>query len=111
MARKSGSKDGDDTTTSDAPVADFGSKPVVEHKPAKMPAAVDAPKPQAVSDPDKEVTRDLPSVPFRTFKTVSGIRKEHLAGFANYVGRHKLGPMTIPQWRAAYQDFLKSPVK
>lgn len=91
------SANGPDLTPIYGKKLEFPLKPAVEKAEPPLPLA--EPKPLRPA-----------GVPFRVFRTISGIRQEHIAGFANYVARHNLGPMPVPAWRVAYERFLQSPV-
>lgn len=80
---------------------DFESAAAVD--PAEQPPAAVPPAPE----PEKPVARA--TVNFEVWARLSGMRFDQLAGFRNHVKRQKLGPMTVLEWRAAFQKFLETP--
>jgi len=50
------------------------------------------------------------AVSLRVFLTACGIKLDQMAGYQNYAIRHKLGPMTIKEWRVSYAEFLNRPM-
>jgi hypothetical protein len=67
-------------------------------------------KPEPTPEPAEE-TENKPKVPYRVFKQVAGVKWDQLAGFEHYATKNKLGPWTIPEWKAAYAQFLGRPVR
>ncbi len=50
-------------------------------------------------------------VPLRVYEKVAGVKVDQLAGFKSYAKRMKLGPMSVKEWKAAYQKFMGTAVK
>lgn len=51
-----------------------------------------------------------PKVALRVFIASGGIRWDQMAGFKSYAQRTKMGPMSIPDWRKAFTEFMQRPV-
>ena len=51
-----------------------------------------------------------PKVELRVFIASGGIRWDQMAGFKSYAKRNKMGPLSIPEWREAFNAFMKRPV-
>jgi len=67
-----------------------------------------APKPPSKPTPPGK-TR--PRIAFRVFARASGIRPEHLAGFARYIeGADHNVRKTMEDWREAYESFRNRPI-
>lgn len=65
---------------------------------------------EAVPTPVSSVPEMKPKVPLRVFIASSGIRWDQMAGFRSFAKRHKMGPLTIPEWREEFAAFMKRPV-
>lgn len=76
------------------------------------PSAKAAPKTPTKETPKKESPADdgRPKVALRVFLASGGIRWDQMAGFKSYAMRNKMGPLSIPEWRAAFNEFMKRPV-
>lgn len=60
--------------------------------------------------PSKSVpVEKKPLVRLEVFLKVAGPKWDQLAGFKLYAKKNKLGPMTIPEWRLALQQFMGKP--
>jgi hypothetical protein len=55
--------------------------------------------------------RQLTPVALRVFLTACGIKPVQTAGFAAYAQARQFGPRTMPEWRSAYDEFMRRPVK
>lgn len=51
-----------------------------------------------------------PKVPLKVFIASSGVRWDQMAGFKSFAKRHGMGPLTILEWRDAFDTFMKRPV-
>lgn len=62
--------------------------------------------------PEPEIVKDdgRPKVALRIFIASGGIRWDQMAGFKSYALRNKMGPLSIPEWREAFNAFTKRPV-
>jgi hypothetical protein len=49
--------------------------------------------------------------PLKVFIPLSGKKADQMAGFAHHAKKKKLGPMTIPQWREAFERFQNEPMR
>lgn len=67
----------------------------VEEKPPPAPPDPNAPSP----------------IPLKVFVRLAGPKWDQMAGFLHYAKHEKLGPRTVPEWRAAHQEFMQKPVK
>jgi len=52
---------------------------------------------------------EKPLVRLEVFLKVAGPKWDQLAGFKLHAKKNKLGPMTIPEWRLALQQFMGKP--
>ena len=91
-------------------------KSKIDRKPVVDPAEADtlddteeAPKVREDTIPEIHVEA-LPTVDLRVFIAVSGVKPDQMGGFSYYAKATKLGPLSIPKWREAYQEFLDKPV-
>lgn len=86
--------------------------PAIEAEPVAPKKAVKkAPKVAPKKAPKKAPKDDgLPKVALRVFIASGGIRWDQMAGFKYYATRAKMGPLSIPEWRAAFKKFMKRPV-
>lgn len=75
----------------------------VETKPAESVV----PKEVLVEEPKGD---GRPKVSLKVFIASGGIRWDQMAGFKSYALRQKMGPLSIPEWREAYNQFSKRPV-
>jgi len=88
----------------------------VVDQPTELPEPVEAPavevEPAAPKEVPKEVPKDdgKPKVALRVFIASGGIRWDQMAGFKSYATRLKMGPLSIPEWREAFNKFMKRPV-
>lgn len=87
-----------------------GDKPE-EAMPANESIATES-KPVAPEKTLMEASSDdgLPKVALKVFIASGGIRWDQMAGFKSYATRLKMGPLSIPQWREAFNKFTKRPV-
>jgi hypothetical protein len=53
----------------------------------------------------------LPAIPLKVFVKIAGPKWDQMAGFISYAKLKKMGPRTVPKWRATYQAFLQKPVR
>lgn len=101
------------TANADEPSRGMGSVPVEPEysapKPA-VPAKVKRrPRPQPRPQP-KPVEPVIPKIALRVFLKIAGAKWDQLAGFNHYAKRQGLGPMTVPEWREAFQTFKTKPM-
>jgi len=61
--------------------------------------------------PAEEKKPPAQSVPLRVFVNVSGRKPDQMAGFVYHAKKEKLGPRSVPEWRAEFEKFLARPVK
>lgn len=103
-------EDSQDSTASSK--ADEVKPEVAAEKPAKLPAPAKAPAVEAKPAAPKEAPKDdgKPKVALRVFIASGGIRWDQMAGFKSYATRLKMGPLSIPEWREAFNKFMKRPV-
>jgi hypothetical protein len=104
--------DSQDETAS--PQTDEVKPEVAAREPSELFGTVD-PKEMLLVAPKespKEVPKadGLPKVALRVFIASGGIRWDQMAGFKYYATRLKMGPLSIPEWRAAFNKFMKRPV-
>ena len=52
-----------------------------------------------------------PKVKLSVFIASGGIRWDQMAGFKSHAQRQKMGPLSIPEWREAFNSFMKRPVR
>ena len=71
----------------------------------KMEPALPIPAPVPESPPEPS----LPRIHFRVFEKVAGAKWDQLAGFRSHAKSNNLGPMTIPEWREAFQAYKNKP--
>lgn len=78
---------------------------------ANPPPSV-APPPKKKKPPKPEFNKDdgRPKVALRIFIASGGIRWDQMAGFKSYALRNKMGPLSIPEWREAFNEFMKREV-
>lgn len=80
----------------------------------RTPVAKEAVAKEAVAKESKDQTpappRVLPKVMARVFAQSQGVKPDQAAGFLAWVRRQGIGVMTIPEWKAAYKDFMGRPV-
>ena len=78
------------------------------------------PEPETIPEPEPIVVNEPPPVPpanvqapilLRVFAKIAGPKWDQMAGFIRYAKNNKLGPRTVPEWRATYNAFLSKPVK
>ena len=70
----------------------------------------EAPEPE--KEPEPEPSFPEPArVPLRVFIASSGVKWDQMAGFKAYAKRTNLGPLSITDWRKAFTDFQKRPVR
>jgi len=50
-----------------------------------------------------------PVVPLKVFLQIFGKKWDQLAGFKHYATINHLGPLTVPEWRKAFTDFMNRP--
>jgi len=99
----------EDLPEEDTPV---GWEDVEEVKPSEEITVPSAPIPDMLKDeeplPEKEeVPVDTrPRVALKVFIASGGIRWDQMAGFKSYATRKKMGPLSIPEWRKAFSDFM-----
>lgn len=63
------------------------------------------------SEPSTPPARQLAPVAFRVWRVASAHPWHQLAGFEARAKALAMGPLTIPEWEQAYQDFLTAPMK
>ena len=56
-------------------------------------------------------TSGLPLVPLKVFCALSGKKWDQIAGFKSHATKEALKPMTMPEWKVKYQEFMDTPVK
>lgn len=61
--------------------------------------------------PESPPEPTLPKIQLRVFQKIAGPKPDQLAGFIHYAKANKLGPMTVPEWKAALQAFKTKPTK
>jgi len=76
--------------------------PSVETKPAESTVPEETPVEVPKGD-------GRPKVSLKVFIASGGIRWDQMAGFKSYALRQKMGPLSIPEWREAYNQFSKRP--
>jgi hypothetical protein len=69
----------------------------------KEPAKAD----ESSTDPVEE----LPAIPLKVFVKLAGPKWDQMAGFLSYAKLKNMKPRTMPEWRAAYQAFLRKPTR
>lgn len=78
------------------------------------PPPTEPPKeePKTKAKPTVPVMEDdgRPKVELRVFIASGGIRWDQMAGFKSYAKRNRMGPLSIPEWRKAFKEFMKRPV-
>jgi hypothetical protein len=79
---------------------------------ANPPPSATAPKTPMKETLKKEAPKDdgRPKVSLRVFIASGGMRWDQMAGFKSYAMRNKMGPLSIPEWREAFNAFQKRPV-
>lgn len=101
--RKEGATLPDATTAKVSGAQETKTGPSVETKPAEAVALKEAPMEAPKGD-------GRPKVSLKVFIASGGIRWDQMAGFKSYALRQKMGPLSIPEWREAYNQFSKRPV-
>ena len=75
------------------------------------PTAVEEPAVELETEKTEEPVDDgKPRVALRVFIASGGKRWDQMAGFKSYAIRLKLGPLSISEWREAFNDFMNRPV-
>ena len=77
------------------------------------PPPSEAEKPEEPEEPEKPIVPEgdgRPKVALRVFIASGGLRWDQMAGFKSYAIRSKMGPLSIPEWREAFNAFMKRPV-
>lgn len=77
---------------------------------AKAPAVVVQPKPPPI--PSQAPVHEPPPtrVKLEVWCQLSGIKWDKLAGFKYLARKAKLGPLTVPEWRAEWAKYRTRPV-
>ena len=76
----------------------------IEEIKAEEPVKKEAPKPVKKAN-------GLPLVPLKVFCALSGKKWDQIAGFKSQATKDALKPMTMPEWKVKYQEFMDTPVK
>lgn len=50
-----------------------------------------------------------PVVPLKVFLNIFGKKWDQMAGFKHYAKKQCLGPLTVKEWREAFQSFMDRP--
>jgi hypothetical protein len=50
-----------------------------------------------------------PVVSLQVFLQIAGKKWDQLAGFKQHATKNNLGPLTVPDWRKAFNDFMNRP--
>lgn len=53
----------------------------------------------------------LPRISLRVFEKIVGLKWDQFAGFRHHAKKNNLGPLTVPEWRMAFQAFKTEPTK
>ena len=61
--------------------------------------------------PAEKPVEKLPSIPLKVFIKIAGPKRDQMAGFLSHAKTNKMGPRTVPEWRASYQAFLRKPTR
>lgn len=59
---------------------------------------------------EEPVDDGKPRVALRVFIASGGKKWDQMAGFKSYAKRLKMGPLSIPEWREAFDTFMNRPV-
>jgi len=82
--------------------------PTEESEPEPIPEIPETKEPEPVPEvPEPEPL--LPKIQLRVFEKIAGPKWDQLAGFKLYAKKQGLGPMTVPEWREAFQAFKNKP--
>ena len=79
-------------------------------------------KPVAINKEENEITEIIkpvvvptepakPVVSLKVFLQISGQKWDQMAGFKHYAKLRCLEPLTVPEWRKAFTDFMNRPTK
>lgn len=52
-----------------------------------------------------------PEIPLKIFLQINGQKWDQTAGFKHYAKKNKLEPLTVDDWRKAYQAFMEKPTE
>jgi len=77
---------------------------------ANIPPSQREPEPEPEPDPVVEPAESKPKVKLRVFLATAGKKWDQMAGFKSFAIRNKLGPLSIPEWRKAFTDFMNRAV-
>lgn len=61
--------------------------------------------------PEKPRIEEPSPVLLKVFARIAGPKWDQMAGFIHYARLEKMGPRTVPEWRAAHQAFLNTPMR
>jgi hypothetical protein len=93
-------------------VGEVSEPEAVDVETVEAPMPVPPIEPNAVASgeypgPAPQVVVKEPSaaMALRVFATLAGPKWDQMAGFVSYAGRHKLGPMSMEEWQAAFVQF------
>ena len=76
---------------------------------AEAPAEADPEPKSGQSDPAP--TGPAPAlILLRVFAAAGGVKWDQMAAFKHYATNQKLGPLSMKDWRAAYDAFLNRPI-
>lgn len=80
-------------------------------KKAKTKKAKAAPKAaEQAPEPPKPAAPALPKVALAVYLQTCGKKWDKMAGFKYHARREGLQSLTLPEWKAAYDEFMKKPV-
>lgn len=104
--------------TSTLPSLDSESKPEPEPEPKNEDLDPPVPAPKRRPVPEKKPVAETPenvpvkpAVRLQVFLQVAGPKWDQMAGFASYARKEKMGPMSISEWRLAFQKFMNKPTR
>lgn len=114
--KKKGSPESPDTDLDIEGTQDDSEEDPVEVQPESDPEpepvlVPDSPAALAPEPLPEDATQEVrPVVSLAVFLKVAGPKWDQLAGFKRFATNEKLGPLTIPEWRAALTEFKNKPV-
>lgn len=87
-------------------VVNAGDKVIPETESDKKP---EEPKEIPEKEEVKEPVSEKPKVSLQVFEKLSGMKFDQIAGFKQYAKREGLEPLTVLDWRKAFQKFMGKP--